>query len=36
MEPLEQAALTERINQSVNKSIANALKPGGVLWRGAR
>ncbi|SFF34285.1 hypothetical protein SAMN05216563_1253 [Phytobacter palmae] len=36
IEPLEQAALTERINQSVNKSIANALKPGGVLWRGAR
>ena len=28
----EQAALTERINQAVNDAIANALKPGGVLY----
>ncbi|QHM95982.1 hypothetical protein [Kosakonia sacchari] len=32
MEPLEQAALTERINQVVNDAIANALKPGGLLY----
>ncbi len=32
MEPLEQAALTGRINQAVNDAIANALRPGGVLY----
>lgn len=28
----EQAALTERINQAVNDAIANAIKPGGLLY----
>ena len=28
----EQAAITERINQVVNDAIANALRPGGVLY----
>ncbi|WP_354691028.1 hypothetical protein [Phytobacter sp. RSE-02] len=27
-----QAAITERINQAVNDAIANALRPGGVLY----
>ena len=31
MKPLEQAAL-KRINKAVNDAIANALKPGGLLW----
>lgn len=32
MEPLEQAALTERINKAVNDAISNAHRPGGVLY----
>jgi hypothetical protein len=27
-----QAAITEHINQVVNNALANALKPGGVLY----
>jgi hypothetical protein len=27
-----QAAITESINQAVNDAIANALKPGGLLY----
>jgi hypothetical protein len=27
-----QAAITEIINQAVNDAIANALKPGGLLY----